>query len=100
MCSNISITEILGINDRDLEILGNIKKWIKGIEYTVLNGRLTYTPDYCPKCGCINEKYDIVKNDSHANVNRKTVHLNINNSNIINSFFLPLGGEKFLSIFF
>ena len=36
MCSNASITEILGINDNNLVILGNEKENIKGIEYTVL----------------------------------------------------------------
>ena len=37
MCSNASITEILGINDNNLVILGNKKENIKGIEYTVVN---------------------------------------------------------------
>lgn len=32
MCSNASITEILGINDNNLVILGNEKEKIKGIE--------------------------------------------------------------------
>ena len=38
MCSNASITEILGINDKNLVILGNEKENINGIEYTVLRG--------------------------------------------------------------
>ena len=38
MCSNASITEILGINDKNLVILGNKKENIKEIEYTVLRG--------------------------------------------------------------
>ena len=38
MCSNASITEILGINDKNLVILGNKKENIKGIEYTALRG--------------------------------------------------------------
>ena len=42
MCSNASITEILGINDNNLVILGNEKENIKGIEYTVLRGKLSY----------------------------------------------------------
>ena len=50
MCSNASITEILGINDNNLVILGNEKEKIKGIEYTVLRGKLSYRPDCCPKC--------------------------------------------------
>ncbi len=51
MCSNASITEILGINDNKLVILGNKKENIKGIEYTVLRGKLSYRPTCCPKCG-------------------------------------------------
>ena len=42
--SNASITEILGINDNNLVILSNEKENIKGIEYTVLRGKLLYMP--------------------------------------------------------
>ena len=66
MCSNASITEILGINDNNLVILGNKKENIKGIEYTVLSGKLSYRPACCPKCGIVNENYDITKNGSHT----------------------------------
>ena len=66
MCSNASITEILGINDNNLVILGNKKENIKGIEYTVLRGKLSYRPDSCPKCGIVNENYDIIKNGSQT----------------------------------
>ena len=31
---------------------------IKGIETKVFHGYLTYIPEYCPKCGCINEGFD------------------------------------------
>ena len=57
MCSNASITEILGINDKNLVILGNEKENIKGIEYTVLRGKLSYRPACCPKCGVVNKNY-------------------------------------------
>ncbi len=40
----------MGINDNNLVILGNEKEKIKGIEYTVLRGKLSYRPDCCPKC--------------------------------------------------
>ena len=66
MCSNASITEILGINDNNLVILGNKKENIKGIEYTVLRGKLSYRPTCCPKCGIVNENYDIIKNGSQT----------------------------------
>lgn len=39
MCSNASITEILGINDNNLVILGNEKENIKGIELYSLKGK-------------------------------------------------------------
>ncbi len=35
MCSNASITKVLGINDNNLVILGNEKEKIKRIEYTM-----------------------------------------------------------------
>nr|WP_314278898.1 transposase [uncultured Peptostreptococcus sp.] len=66
MCSNASITEILEINDNNLVILGNEKENIKGIEYTVLRGKLSYRPACCPKCGIVNENYDITKNGSQT----------------------------------
>ena len=50
MYSNASITEILGISDSNLVILGNEKEKIKGIEYIVLRRKLSYRPDCCPKC--------------------------------------------------
>ena len=57
MCSNASITEILGINDNNLVILGNKKENIKGIEYTVLKGKLSYRPDSCPKCSTLQRNF-------------------------------------------
>ena len=66
MCSNASITEILGINDNNLVILGNKKENIKGIEYTVLRGKLSYRPACCPNWGIVNENYDIIKNGSRT----------------------------------
>ena len=66
MCSNASITEILGINDNNLVILGNEKESIKGIEYTVLRGKLSYRPTCCLKCGIVNEHYDIIRNGSRT----------------------------------
>ncbi len=42
MCSNASITEILGINDNNLVILENKKENVNGIKYLVLRGELKY----------------------------------------------------------
>ena len=44
-----------------------IKK-IKGIQTKIFHGYLTYTPTYCPKCGCINRSFnDIIKWDFKKN---------------------------------
>mgnify|MGYP003291840989 CR=1 FL=1 len=44
-------------NENCLEIVN-----INNIETKVFHGYLTYIPEYCPKCGCINESYnDIIK---------------------------------------
>lgn len=56
--------KILNIEDKNiffdddcLEI-----KEIKGVKTKVFHGYLTYTPECCPKCGCINEGFnDIIK---------------------------------------
>lgn len=44
-------------NEDCLEIVN-----IRGVETKVFHGYLTYTPEFCPKCGCINESFnDIIK---------------------------------------
>jgi transposase len=40
-------------NENCLEIVN-----IKGIKTKVFHGYLTYIPNYCPKCGCVNESFD------------------------------------------
>ena len=40
-------------NENCLEIVN-----IKGIKTKVFHGYLTYVPNYCPKCGCVNESFD------------------------------------------
>ena len=72
MCSNNSITKILGISDKNLKIISSDYKNIKWIRYMVINAQITYIPKVCTKCGCINEKYSIVKNGN------KTVKVLIN----------------------
>ena len=56
--------KILNIEDENIYFYENcleIKK-IKGIETKVFHGYLTYTPDYCPHCGVVNEGFnDIIK---------------------------------------
>ena len=56
--------KILNIKDKNIYFEDDcleIKK-IKGIQTKIFHGYLTYIPDYCPKCGCINEGFnDIIK---------------------------------------
>ena len=51
---------ILNIKDNNIHFNEDCLKIvnIKGIDTKVFYGRLTYTPEFCPKCGCINEGYD------------------------------------------
>ena len=51
---------ILNIKDENIYFDENCLEIvnIKGIETKVFHGYLTYTPEYCPKCGCVNESFD------------------------------------------
>lgn len=52
--------KILNIEDENIYFYENCLKIveIKGIKTKVFHGYLTYTPDYCPHCGVINEGFD------------------------------------------
>ena len=55
---------ILNIKDNNIFFNENCLKIvnIKGVETKVFHGYLTYIPEFCPKCGCINESSnDIIK---------------------------------------
>ena len=55
---------ILIIKDSNIYFSDNCLKIIniKGIKTRVFHGYLTYTPEFCPNCGCINQGYnDIIK---------------------------------------
>lgn len=45
--------ENIYFNENCLEIVN-----IKGVKTKVFHGYLTYNPDYCPKCGCVNNSFD------------------------------------------
>ena len=56
--------KILNIEDENIYFYDDCLeiKLIKGIKTKVFHGFLTYTPEYCPHCGCINEGFnDIIK---------------------------------------
>ena len=54
---------ILNIKDNNIYFYENCLETIKikGIDTRVFHGYLTYTPDYCPHCGCVNENDSIIK---------------------------------------
>ena len=55
MSMNNYILNLLNIEDKNIFILPNIKeKIIKNKKYKIIEGFLTYNPDCCPCCGCIN----------------------------------------------
>lgn len=60
MSTNNYILNLLNIKDKNIYILTNneIYKTIKGINYRIIEGILTYTPEYCSCCGVINDSYD------------------------------------------
>lgn len=56
--------KILNIEDENVYFYENCLeiKEIKGIKTKIFHGYLTYTPDFCPHCGCVNEGFnDIIK---------------------------------------
>lgn len=56
--------KILNIEDENIYFYDDCLeiKEIKGIKTKMFHGYLTYTPEYCPHCGCVNEGFkDIIK---------------------------------------
>lgn len=56
--------KILNIEDENVYFYEDCLeiKEIKGIKTKIFHGYLTYTPDFCPNCGCINQGFnDIIK---------------------------------------
>lgn len=63
MSTNNYILNLLNIKDENIHIITNCKeKMIKGKNYKIIEGILTYTPNHCPCCGIINQSTnDIIK---------------------------------------
>lgn len=60
MTQDNCIRKILNIKDKNIYFYENyleIKK-IENVDTKIFHGYLTYTPEYCPKCGCINNGHD------------------------------------------
>lgn len=56
--------KILNIEDENIYFYDDCSeiKEIKGIKTKIFHGYLTYTPEYCPRCGVVNEGFeDIIK---------------------------------------
>lgn len=63
MSTNNYILNLLNIKDENIHIITKCKEnLIKGKNYKIIEGILTYTPEYCPCCGIINQSSnDIIK---------------------------------------
>ena len=64
MSTNNYILNLLNIKDQNIFILTNKseERIIRGSNYKIFEGILTYKPNYCPCCGIINESSnDIIK---------------------------------------
>lgn len=63
MSNNDYILNLLNIKDPNVYISNNIQeKTIKGKNYQIIEGVLTYKPTHCPCCGVVNESTkDIIK---------------------------------------
>lgn len=84
--------KILNIEDENIYFYDDCLeiKEIKGVKTKLFHGYLTYTPEYCPHCGCINEGFnDIIKWNFKRNCKIKVTK--VANYNTI----LPLDKQRF-----
>ena len=59
MSMNNYILNLLNIEDKNIFISPNIEeRVIKNKKYKIIEGFLSYIPDFCPCCGCINESHN------------------------------------------
>ena len=68
MSSTNIIAKITEIYDRNIEFDQDFFKneTIRGVEHTVIKGKLTYIPDSCDHCNGENKDYMIVKNGNQT----------------------------------
>ena len=80
MSNNDYILNLLNIKDSNINIFNNIEeRVIKNRNYKIIEGVLTYIPEYCPCCGIVNESHnDIIKcqlnHCNFYNVRRRTLN--------------------------
>lgn len=59
--SNFTL-KLLNLKDENINFTEELEtSTIKGIEYNIINASLSYKAKACPICGCINEKFSIIK---------------------------------------
>lgn len=60
MSTNNYILNLLNIKDKNIFILSDSikEKKIKNRNYKIIEGILTYKPEYCPCCGVVNQSHD------------------------------------------
>lgn len=59
MSTNNYILNLLNIKDENIYIVKEIKEeMIKNKKYKIIEGFLSYKPEYCPHCGVVNESSD------------------------------------------
>lgn len=64
MSTNDYILNLLNIEDKNIFILKDSiqETFIKNVKHKIVEGFLSYNPNYCPCCGCINQGFnDIIK---------------------------------------
>ena len=77
--------KILNIKDENIYFYDNcleIKK-INGVDTKIFHAFLTYTPDFCPHCGCVNGAFMILLNG----ILKETVKLKLRKLPIIIPFY-------------
>ena len=62
--TNNSIRSLLNITDKNISFNENsyLMKKVKYVDTHVFNATLTYIPKACPKCGCLKNGHNIIKN--------------------------------------
>ena len=60
MSNNDYILNLLNIKDKNIYICSDKlqNKTIKGVNHKIIEGVLTYNPEYCPLCGVVNDSSD------------------------------------------
>ncbi|MFC6465609.1 ISL3 family transposase [Marinilactibacillus sp. GCM10026970] len=61
MLESYDIKKLLHIQDESITLTQIDRQTLKGVLTNIVRGTITYTPNYCPKCGVKNVDYTIIK---------------------------------------